>query len=65
MRRLTNGQNVISSEKMLESLKIVYGMHRGKDSTDAIRHGITYAHELKNVHHTIEAERLLMELSRT
>ena len=64
-RKLANGQDVISSEKMLESLKTVYdaSWRRGKDSTDTIRHGINYANELKNVLHTIEAERLLLELS--
>ena len=64
-KKLANGQNVISSEKMLESVKTVYERkHRGKDSTDALRHGTLYAHELKKkVHQGLEMERLLMELS--
>jgi len=63
-RKLANGQDVISSEKMLESLKTVYERrHKGTDSTDSLRHGIAYAIALTKAHHTIEAERLLLELS--
>jgi len=63
MRRL-NGQNVISSEKSIENLKIVYDMYRGKDSIDALRHGNLYLKELlKVIIHGVEVERLLMELS--
>ena len=63
MRSLTNGQNIISSEKSIENLKFVYDIHRGKDSTDAIRHGINYANELKKAYYGLAFERLLMELS--